>query len=53
MAFDRVLLSREPVVDVLRLAVLDVEAPAAELAGLREDHALGAALGNVEVGVMV
>ena len=32
-------LEREPVVFVVRLAVLHVEGPAAEVAGLRDDHA--------------
>ena len=40
---DRVLLKTHKVVGVGRLAVLHVEAPAAEAAALAEDHAVGAA----------
>ena len=50
VALDRVHLAGEPVVGVLGFAVFDVEAPAAGLAGLGEDDALGALGGDLEVG---
>ena len=48
--FDVVRLDAEHVVDELGLAALRVEAPAAESAALRDDHALGALGGHLEIG---
>ena len=43
-------LQAEKVVRIDRLAVLHVQAPAAEAAGLGEDHAVGAALRDLHLG---
>ena len=46
----RVLVDAEHVVDELGLAVLEVHGPATEAAALGDDHAVGAAVGDVDVG---
>jgi hypothetical protein len=45
-----VVVLRDVVVDVAQFAALDVERKAAVVAPHREHHALGAALGNVDLG---
>ena len=47
LTLDRVARTGEPVVDELRLAVLDVEAPPTHIAGLRQNDPLRAALRNL------